>query len=94
MAKCRLGKSIATISFQERSTQQTSEVAASSSHTTKLAVVSAILEQVTTAELLWMLKVAKNNFSIALCEGLSDLFQKKKKVSRPRNRGLTILVLG
>lgn len=76
MAKCRLGENIATISFQQRSTQQTSEGAASSSHTTKLAVVPAILEQITTAELLWMLKVAKNDFSIASCEGLSDLFQK------------------
>ena len=76
MAKCRLGKNIATISFQQRSTQQTSEGAASSSHTTKLAVVPAISKQITTAELLWMLKVAKNDFSIASSEGLSDLCQK------------------
>ena len=63
MAKCRLGKNIATISFQQRSTQQTCEGAASSSHTMKLAVVPAISEQITTAELLWMLKVAKNDFN-------------------------------
>ena len=76
MAKCRLGKNIATISFQQRSIQQTSEGAASSSHTMKLAVVPAISEQSTTAELLWMLKVAKNDFSIASYKGPSDFFQK------------------
>ena len=70
------GENIATISFQQRSTQQTSEGAASSSHIAKLAVVPAILEQITTAELLQMLKVAKNDFSIASCQRLSDLFQK------------------
>ena len=51
IAKCRLGKNIATISFQQRSTQQTSERAASSSRTAKLAVVPAISEKITAAEL-------------------------------------------
>ena len=88
MAKCRLGENIATISFQQRSIQQTCEGAATSSHTTKLAVVPAILEQITTAELLWMLKVAKNDFSIASCEGISYLF--KKMIPGPVTEGFTL----
>ena len=82
MAKCRLGKYIATTSFQQRSTQQTSKGAASSSHTTKLAVVPAISEQITTAKLLLMLKVAKNDFHLHHVKGLMIY---SKSVCRPSN---------
>ena len=77
MAKCRLGKNIATISFQQRSTQQTSEGEASSSPHNKISCSSSFSEQITTADLLWMLKVAKNDLSVASCVKGLVIYSKK-----------------
>ena len=61
---------IGKISFKQDSAISLSEQPAAGTSATKLALVPAISEQVTVAKLLWMLKVAKNDFSFASCEGL------------------------
>ena len=67
MVKCRLGEKISTVSFQQLSTQLTSEQDSNSPSTAKLTVAPAISGKITMAKLLQILKVAKNDSSFASC---------------------------
>ena len=88
MAKCRLGKTLLQFPFNKGLPSKHLKGQSAVPTPKKLAVVPAILEQITTAVLLWMLKVAKNYFSVASCKGLSDLF--KKMFPDPVTEGFTL----